>query len=290
MFGSGVATVGRRPLVWLNVLCLDAPLVAVTWQWFFARNFRVTLPIASRVALFLTAWLIYLIDRLVDSISLPTSSVKTLREAYCLRHKNAWIVLIIMIGLFDVAFVFCRLDYHVLVPGIIVGLIAIVYLMVNFTFSKLWTAIPLKEVTIGFLFAAGTLLALVPHLWLTRSTFDSRPMAVAALMFASLCSLNCMSIAVWERDFDRAHAKHSIATRWRRSDVFVRIFALILAAAALLLGTFKFQPWPLAVCLAISASLLVAVHFVPVARDERTALADLVLLTPLAWLLVGKIG
>ena len=162
MFDDGAATVGQRPLLWLNVVCLDAPLVAGTWQWFFAKNFRVALPMVSGVALFLTAWLIYLIDRLVDALSLPRGSAKTVREAFCLRHKNVWLGLILAIALLDTAFVFWQLDHDVFVAGIFLGAIAIIYLTINFAFSKLWAAIPLKEIAVGFLFAAGTLLALAP--------------------------------------------------------------------------------------------------------------------------------
>jgi hypothetical protein len=50
------------PVVWLNLLCLDAPIVAVTWQWLFARTFGAHLNLSLRVLLFLTAWLIYLAD------------------------------------------------------------------------------------------------------------------------------------------------------------------------------------------------------------------------------------
>jgi hypothetical protein len=287
MSDNGVATIGQRPLVWLNVVCLDAPLVACTWQWFFAQNFRVALPVVSRVALFLTAWLIYLIDRLADSISLPGDSAKTLREAFCLRHKNVWMGLILAIALLDTAFVFRRLDHDVFVAGIFLGVIAIIYLTINFAFGKLWTAIPVKEIAVGFLFAAGTLLALAPQLFLERSTITRS--TIAAFIFACLCSLNCMSIAVWERDLDQAQGKHSIATRWPRSDPFVRIFAVVLAMTSLLLGILKPQLWPLASCFAVSASLLAALHFIPADRGERTALADLVLLTPLAWPLVAKV-
>jgi hypothetical protein len=267
-------------------LSLDAPLVASTWQWFFAQNFRVALPVISRVALFLIAWLIYLIDRFADSICLRSDSPKTLREAFCLRHKNVWMELILAIALFNTVFVFRRLGHDVFVAGIILGAIAIIYLTINFTFSKFWTAIPVKEIAVGFLFAAGTLLALAPQLFRERSTITES--AVAAFIFACLCSLNCMSIAVWERDIDRAQGKHSIATRWPRSDLFVRIFAVILAMTSFLLGIRKLQLWPLAGCFALSTSLLAVLHFIPMPRDERTALADLVLLTPLAWLLVAK--
>jgi hypothetical protein len=65
---------------------------------------------------------------------------------------------------------------------------------------------------------------------------------------------------------------------------------VILAMTSFLFGILKAQFWPLAGCFALSASLLAALHFISAARDERTALADLVLLTPLAWLLVAKVA
>ena len=98
-----------------------------------------------------------------------------------------------------------------------------------------------------------------------------------------------MSIAVWERDLDRMQRKHSIATCWLRAEIFVPILSAILAVTSLFFGILRPQLWPLASCFALSAILLIGLHFVPAARDERTALADLVLLTPLAWLLAGKV-
>ena len=59
------------PVVWLNLVCLDAPLVSVAWLWLFARTFHATVDPVNCAALFLTAWLIYLADRLADSCSLP---------------------------------------------------------------------------------------------------------------------------------------------------------------------------------------------------------------------------
>ena len=96
---KAVRTLRARPFVWLNVVCLDAPLVACVWQWFFARNFRIVVPVATTAALFLTAWLIYLIDRFADSVSLPNKSEITLREAFCLTHQNAWIGLTLAVGI-----------------------------------------------------------------------------------------------------------------------------------------------------------------------------------------------
>jgi hypothetical protein len=43
--------------------------------------------------------------------------------------------------------------------------------------------------------------------------------------------------------------------------------------------------FPIAMSLSVGAALLAILHFISVGRDERTVLADLVLLTPVAFFL-----
>ena len=274
----------RRPLIWLNILCLDAPIVAISWQWLLTRPSDLAVPLAEREALFVTAWVIYLVDRLADSISLPADVPRSARQEFCCRYKNIWVGLIALGGLLDAGIIFTRVRRETFLPGIFLGAIAAAYLAVNHVFSKLWQSIPLKEVIVGFLFAAGTLLALAPRFPPARSTI-----AFAAFLFAGLCTLNCVSIAVWERDLDRAQGKYSIATRWPRMKSYVRVASFMLAVASGTLMLFDRVLWPISVCLGASAILLGALHFASIARDERTALADLVLLTPLALMLICKI-
>jgi 1,4-dihydroxy-2-naphthoate octaprenyltransferase len=114
-------------------------------------------------------------------------------------------------------------------------------------------------------------------------------MILAAVLFAALCSLNCVSIAIWERDLDRAQGKHSIATRWGQANSLPRTLLFLVLAGAVLLVLFDPGAWPVALCLGGSSLLLGALRFVPVSRDARTALADLVLFTPLALFAAEKI-
>jgi hypothetical protein len=280
----GSTAVSWRPVIWLNILCLDAPIVAISWQWLFARVFGVTVPLSEREGLFLTAWLIYLMDRLADSISLSPDVPKAVRHEFFSRHKNIWAGLIAIIALVDAEIVFWRIGHETFVFGIFLGAIAVGYLTMNHAFSRVWQAIPIKEVIVGFLFAAGTLLASVPRGAMARSTFT-----FAALLFACLCVLNCMAIAVWERDLDRAQRKYSIATRWPSVKSWAQFLPPLLALACAMLAFFDPRVWPLAVCLGISSILLFALHFFSIRRDERTALADLTLLTPLAFVLGDKL-
>jgi hypothetical protein len=279
-----VPSLARRPLIWLNIWCLDAPLVAIAWQWLFARSFNVTLPTASWETLFLTAWFIYLVDRFADSISLAAILPKSARQEFCSRHRFVWVLLIAIVAALDGAIILTRLDPTTLRHGALLGAVAIGYLGINNAFSRLWETLPLKEIAIGLLFSAGTLLAVTPHVSVARPAF-----ALAAFLFAAVCSLNCISIAVWERHLDLSQRKHSIATRWCEMNGDLRVVSLILAAGCLVLVFVDRQTWQLGFCLGISAILLAALPFLPVARDEETALADLVLLTPLLLMFVERI-
>lgn len=281
MMGLQARALSRNPLVWLNLVCLDAPLVAICWQWIFGHTLHLVVPVGHRFALFFTAWLIYLADRFGDSMSLRSSQSKSLRQQFCLRYGNIWLRAIIIVGIIDAIVVFKAVDYATLLPGAIVGGATIAYIAINHAGNEIWETIPLKEFAIGSLFATGTLVGVTPHIFAMQSTIIP-----AAILFATLCWLNCVSIAIWERNLDRAQGRHSIATLWRDVNLLVRVVFPILLIGCALLVVLDFALLPIALCLATSGLLLCALYFARVSRDERTALADLVLLTPLVLLFV----
>jgi hypothetical protein len=282
--GEASSSLGRRPLLWLNVLCLDAPLVALSWQLLFAQTFTVRLRLSECAALFLTAWGIYLVDRFADSIVLPPGVDRSVRVDFCLRHQRRRIVLLLIVALIDGAIIIVALPSETIRRGLILGAVAILYLFINYFFSKLWRTLPVKEVAIGFLFAAGVVLVL----W-SRVGNGERSLLLTATLFGCVCSLNCMSIAVWEHELDTQQGKHSFATNRAGAGSLIKILAAVVAIACLAESVMNPPVRPLTICLGASALLLLGLHFLPAPRDERTALADLVLLTPLFPLLAEKI-
>jgi hypothetical protein len=291
------------PTLWLNLLCLDAPLVAVAWLWLFARTFRIPLQIGNCVALFLTAWLIYLADRFADSTSLKSGVPRSLRQEFCLCHREIWIATVMLVAGFDAYVIWHTTALQTFLIGAVVGSLALIYLVVNHPLGLAWRALPAKEIAIGTLFAAGTMVALLPHL-------PSAPsFAIALLAFSALCSLNCISIAGWERELDHAQRKISIATHHPRVIYHVGNVCVILAftACGLALGLPSVAPVFLSV--GISALLLrwlqtgelkegrftnrprrfVNRRSLGIDSDQRTALADLVLLTPVIALILAAL-
>ncbi len=290
------------PTTWLNLVCLDAPLVAVAWLWLFARTFHVPLQIGNAVALFLTGWLIYLADRFADASNLKPDSPRSLRQEFCLRHREFWIATLALVAGFDAYVIWRTTALQTFLVGAIVGLLAVVYLVVNHPLGLIWRSLPAKELAIGVLFAAGTVVALLPEIP------SAAGFVFAALGFAGLCSLNCISIAVWEQELDQAQRKVSIATRHPGIASVVGKTCLALGVAAVALAIVFREASPVFACISVSALLLVwvdassdikerrftnrrgsrnrGINRPSLGADERTALADLVLLTPIVALLV----
>jgi hypothetical protein len=269
--------VGYSPVVWLSLLCLDAPIVAVAWQWLFAHTFGAQLSLALRALLFLTAWLIYLADRFADTIRLSPGSPISLRHRFAREHMIGWWIAVVVIFIIDLSLAFRTLDLQMLLLGGTLAAICALYLFVNHSLGGRWRPIPMKEKAIGLLFAAGTTLAVVAQLPGLTISFG-----VAVILFAILCTFNCLSIAAWERELDAAQGKTSLLTGWPAVAGALKSIGYGIALAALVCAIFWRFALPLWLCLGVSALLLVRLNLAPhLSRDSRTALADLVLLTPL---------
>ena len=267
------------PLPWLNLLCLDAPLVAVSWEWLFAHTYATPVPPAATAALFLTAWLIYLSDRFGDSLSVNPNAATSLRQRFCHRHRAAWLGAIIVVAGADLFVITTRVDAPQLKVGAAIGACALMYLLVNQRLPRVWQILPIKEVSIGCLFAAGTIVPITSDL----------PASVSLpwLLFACLCALNCICIAAWERDLDSAQQRISIATAFTDIERYLPAALLLVSALAVTLAVFNPHVWRIYVCVAAGAILLwfLQVFRERIQQDARTALADLVLLTPVFFLL-----
>ncbi len=281
---SGQTGPGRFIFTWLNVVCLDAPIVAVSWQWLFARSFGITPAKGATLALFLTAWLIYLADRLGDSLTLDSLGATSLRQRACLRWRAIWVIGIGFVALADLFVIHAQLDWRVRSLGIPLSLGALVYLVLNQRLSVLWRFAPLKELSIGFLFAAGTMVPLVPGL--------TSAMIAPWLLFAALCSMNCICIAIWERELDLAQRRVSLATVIPGIERAVLPGLGAICLTSLILASLRSGGLIVYLCLMLSAALLALIYFLRerIASDTRTALADLVLLTPVALFAADALG
>ncbi len=74
--------------LWLNLLSLDAPIVAVLWQSALAHCYRVKLLPGTQITLFLAVWLIYMVDRVLDSYAPAAVDRMSARHAFYRRNRK----------------------------------------------------------------------------------------------------------------------------------------------------------------------------------------------------------
>jgi hypothetical protein len=267
------------PLCFWHLASLDAPTVAVVWAAAFAWAVGARPQEWIFVALGLVTWCVYVADRLLDARNaFQTGQFEDLRDRHYFhwRHRRTFTPLAIGAAFTAALLVFLWLPAIGHAPDLLVGAAAVFYFAgVHSGFGLVQermipTPISSKEFLAGALFAAACALPA----W---SCLGSHPggLLLAVVFFAVLAWLNCHAIACWE---DGAEGRVSGAA-----------IRLILAGVGA--GALTCAGDPRLSCLlwlGAAAALLLALldrlraRMTPLALR---ALADLVLLTPLALLL-----
>jgi len=248
--------------LWLNLLSLDAPLIALVWQDFLARCFRLSLFPAGRIALGLTVWAIYLADRLLD-IRHPACPAEGVRHRFYRDHRPAAQALLSAVLCADLLVACFWLRPAVVNRGLIVSAGVSVYLgafsLVRADTDDLKKMADLKKPFAGLLFTAGT--------FLTASTAMHSGLLLAwpAAAFCALCLGNLLLIEHW------VHG---------RNIVRIAVAMAILSGVCLVVGPVR-GPWFAAVGISAAALVALACSRHKLSRDARCVLADAVLLSPL---------
>ena len=268
------------PWLWPNLLGLDAPAVAVAWQWLFARAFGADLPPVFHIILGLSVWCVYLADRLYDAFRAPPASGQTDRLLFTKRHFTVLSVAAIAAALANSLLIICNVPRPLMLTGALTAALLIIYYILRIKGSvRLALAIP-REVLCGMIFGLGCVIA--PHAFLPH--WHGADYFTATILLGLLCSANCALISHWEKEEDRAGNDHSMASLPSPILPYMA-HALtnltVLAAAMSLLGAWRIH-------LAVAAGAL-SLRFMlgsgeNVSRRALRVLADVVLLTPLIFL------
>lgn len=299
--GASVLSVSRcfdapAPLAFWHLASLDAPTVAVVWALAFAWAGHVHLPAWTAILLALVAWAVYVADRLLDVRSaLRTAQPHPLRlrHHFHWRHRRIFIPLAaascfaaawIIVAWMPVA---ARERNSILAAA---GLAYFSSVHAGRVFprylSRLFAPLLTKETLVAVIFTAACALPVlgrvaVGSLFASASPFW--PLVIAVVYFTLLAWLNCHAIERWESGEISFHGNPV-----RRSVTFIKAIDLGLSGLLLAGGlSFNHRIALLVACGAI-ASLLLALldrlrgRLTPLALR---AAADLVLLTPLPFLL-----
>ena len=272
----------KNPLALWHLLSLDAPTVAALWTWFIASTNQVRLPLSSTLAMAIAVWMLYAADRLMDARLLNTDPGRQedleARHYFHHRHRTAFLSGILFASI-ALAVLLPHLEADAIHLYLILGgLVFGYFILIHATRSA--HRLP-KEIAVGLFFAAATFIPTVARRPALRA-----PLLPCALLFATLCSLNCLFIYAWEHDASRTVRFTHAITQVAISNLSLLTVLLGLSSASLPLFDHQ-APWPIPCAIALSSALLLLLH------DHRLAIkpinlraaADLALTTPLLLLL-----
>ena len=225
VFSSGASLAPRTPVwFWFHLLSLDAPLVACLWAAVFARAFRATLAPAELVSLGVAVWLIYVSDRLLDGYAFSGGALRE-RHRFVAHHRVALLAALAGLATASTALVVPRLAAPTVRSGVsLLIVVGIYFLCVHRNVNFVWRFLP-KELAVGLLFAAGTALPVAMY---RRSPL----LILSVLLFASLCTLNCVAIESWESSHTTSHASAASFAKWAGHRFFFLSAAFVFSCGA----------------------------------------------------------
>jgi hypothetical protein len=275
-----------------HLLSLDAPTVAALWVWFVARAAHVGLPLVSPAAMTLAVWALYAADRLLDARALdargPRAGELEARHFFHHAHRGAFLLGIAVAAL-ALAALLPELDpaavrLYLVEGGLLVGWFVVLHA------TRSAHRLP-KEIAVGLFFSAAVFIPAV-----AREPGLRVALLPCAILFAALCSLNCLFIYAWEhgghapamREGRPAGARPAHATtRLALEHLNALAVGVAVGGAGLAIfcsgSTAGAKMWLVAGACALSAALLLALDRKRgrLSRVGLRAAADLALLTPL---------
>jgi hypothetical protein len=280
----------RNPLVLWHLLSLDAPTVAALWTWFIAAANHIQLPLTSTLAMAVAVWMLYAADRLMDArlmdprlrnIDATHHEDLEARHYFHHRHRPAFLFGILLASI-ALAALLPRLEAAAIhLYLILAALVSCYFILIHATRSaaaqqKVAHRLP-KEIAVGLCFAAATFIPTV-----ARRPDLRLPLLPSALLFAILCSLNCLFIYAWEHENPHTNRPTHTITRLALQNLPSMIITLALSSIVLGLLDHK-APGPISCATAISATLLLLLHNHRHSSTRTTlrAAADLALTTPI---------
>jgi hypothetical protein len=222
----------RKPF-WLipNLLSLDAPLVAVSWLYIFAKTWRVNyLPWAAYISLGLVVWVIYLTDRLLDSSFQGAAGKLAARHHFHQLHRKKLTVVAAIATIVAVVLVIGLSGSIYSYAFVGVALVACFFALSIFTTQGADELPYSKNILAGVTFAYGS--AMLAYAY-TGFDVGGIMFSHELICFAVLCILNIFAIDLWE------HASRSSDIEVKAADEIALSLPLTLLGAAALVFAVK---------------------------------------------------
>jgi hypothetical protein len=212
---------------WPTVLSLDAPAVALLWQWQLTRVAQVTQPWFHAFILGAGVWLAYAADRWLEGWRLQPGQVRTQRHWFYQRCRWPVAGLWTMVLISAISIAFMRLTSRELIAGFLLLGPVLAYLLSHQLIHRAspWRA-P-KELCVALLLAGG-----VACFLLATHPTAIRTISVPLALFGLLCLANCSLISWWEHEVDRSHGQNSLALQYPASRRLLHLLPWLIALLA----------------------------------------------------------
>jgi hypothetical protein len=293
-----------------HLLSLDAPTVAALWTVFIARCSHLHLPWTAPAAMFLAVWMIYAADRLLDARILDTTSSESRpsppdiegRHRFHHRHRTAFITAILLTSVALAALLHSLDPRSIHLYVLLATLLAAWMLVIHIGPRPNNTARRLpKELAVGIFFPAAVFMpthartAPTPtalHFLGITANWIRPTLLPAAILFAALCTLNCLCLYAWEHPTPRLQdfiPLHRLQAHWttRWATTHLTWIALAILAISTIASLSRALPIALpALTCSLSTAALFGLNLYRrrLSPIHLRAAADLVLLTPLLFL------
>jgi 4-hydroxybenzoate polyprenyltransferase len=233
----------------------------------------------------LAVWMLYAADRLMDVRLLDIDPTRheglEARHYFHLRYRTAFLTGILFASVALAALLPQLQAAAIRLYLILGGLVAGYFILIHATSSaaaqeKVAHRLP-KEIAVGLCFAAATFIPTV-----ARRPDLRVSLLPAALIFATLCSLNCLFIYAWEHEDRRINRPTHAITRVALGHLVS--VTVTLACSSIVFALFdRHVPWDIPFASALSAVILLLLHSRrhAIGRTTLRAAADLALATPI---------
>jgi hypothetical protein len=283
--------IDRSPLALWHLLSLDAPTVAALWTWFVARANHIHLPGSSIVAMAVAVWMLYAADRLMDAHLMNAGPLDTrsphhedleARHYFHHQHRTAFfagiLIACLALALLLPSLEPAALHLYLILGGLLAAYFILIHAVPTSTPSKTANRLP-KEIAVGIFFASAIFIPTI-----ARRPDLRLALLPPAILFAAICSLNCLFIYTWEHPRPNPSRPAHAATRLAlRHLPFLTITIPAIAASLVCLTKINQALWSVPTACALSATLLLLLHrhHHDIAPIILRAAADLALITPI---------
>ena len=285
----------------VNLLSLDAVAVGLTWQLVFTLQFldRFPTPVESLI-IGISIWLAYTADRILDARRLQTDLPHSSRHSFHDQFQILMCFLWIIAFGFNVILIANFTNADQITWGIGCLLIVLLYLLNAQKNIRAVRQIP-KELQAGLIFGFGVSLVC----WPVISQQTTSTLLVATLITGTLFSINCATVAYWERKIDQAQLFSAWTTQRNATPAPLAIALSLQLALILALLSIDLLPPFISHCLLSSTACMTIAIFANHRHEQssrrqqntrltrspqiRESLADLSLILPPATLIIWRV-